>query len=82
MPHSSSDNHAKYRTPEELEQDRQIDPIARMELSLIEAGLLTEEKCESLRKEVSQQIDDEAIWANTQADPHPNSALKTRVFRG
>jgi 2-oxoisovalerate dehydrogenase E1 component len=58
LPHSSSDNHSKYRTPEELEQDRRIDPIARMELSLIEAGLLTESRIQEMRQEVRQQIDE------------------------
>lgn len=82
MPHSSSDNHAKYRTPEELERDRQIDPIARMELSLIEAGLLTEEASEKLRKEVAQQIDDEVVWADAQPDPSPNTALSHVFFEG
>src|SRR5690606_39892749 len=43
LPHSSSDNHAKYRSPEDLEKDRQIDPIARMEMALIESGMFSQE---------------------------------------
>ena len=82
MPHSSSDNHTKYRTSEELERDRQIDPIARMELSLVEAGLLTEEDIKTIRGEVKKQIDEDAVWAEAQADPEPNSATRHVFFEG
>ena len=82
MPHSSSDNHNKYRTDEELEKDKQIDPIARLELSLIEAGILTNQDIESLRKEVHTQIDEETKWAEQQPDPSPSTALKHVFFEG
>ena len=80
MPHSSSDNHAKYRTPEELERDRQIDPIARMELSLVEAGLLNEEQIKKYREEVSRQIDKEATWAEKPGRPSTWNGNKTCLF--
>lgn len=38
LPHSSSDDHTKYRTPDELEADRKIDPIARMRATLAGIG--------------------------------------------
>lgn len=82
MPHSSSDNHMKYRTPEELERDKQIDPIARMELSLIEAGVLTEQSIQSLRQDIHKQVDEEARWAEKQPDPAPHTALKHVFFEG
>ena len=82
MPHSSSDNHMKYRTEEELEQDKQIDPIARLELTLIEAGVLTEQRIAELRKEVHTQIDEETRWADQQDDPSPDTALKHVYFEG
>src|SRR5690606_17198990 len=49
MPHSSSDNHTKYRTTKELEADQKIDPIARLEMVLTEAGILTEERLQQHR---------------------------------
>ena len=76
LPHSSSDNHTKYRTPEELAEDQKVDPIARMEMTLVEAGLLTEESIDRLRKEVAKEVDDAAKWAQKQADPAPESALR------
>ena len=82
LPHSSSDNHTKYRTPEELEEDRRIDPIARFELSLIEAGMLTEAQIDVMRKEVKEQIDQETAWAESQVDPAPETATKHVYFEG
>ncbi|HET6567186.1 MAG TPA: dehydrogenase E1 component subunit alpha/beta [Rhodothermales bacterium] len=82
LPHSSSDNHAKYRTPEELEKDRQIDPIARMELQLVEAGLLTEDKIAELRSEITRQVDEATRWAEKQPDPDPATATKYVYFEG
>ncbi len=82
MPHSSSDNHAKYRTTEELEKDKLIDPIARMELSLIEFGLLNEQKIEEMRQSVKQQVDDDTVWAEAQPDPDPSTATKHVFYEG
>jgi 2-oxoisovalerate dehydrogenase E1 component len=82
LPHSSSDNHAKYREPEELEQDRQVDPIARMEMQLIEAGMLNDEKIEAIRQAIRQQVDEAAKWANEQPDPDPETATKHVYFEG
>ena len=82
LPHSSSDNHAKYREPEELEKDRQVDPIARMEVALVEAGLLTDERIEALRKEVRKEIDEATKWAEQQADPDPATATTHVYFEG
>lgn len=82
LPHSSSDNHAKYRTPEELEEDRKVDPIARMELTLIEAGILSEERVLQIRKEVQREVDDAAKWASKQPDPDPSTALRHVYFEG
>jgi 2-oxoisovalerate dehydrogenase E1 component len=50
LPHSSSDDHAKYRTKEEIERDRALDPIPRMTRYLIEQGVLTQSDGEALRK--------------------------------
>lgn len=82
LPHSSSDNHAKYRTPEDLEQDRKIDPIARLEMSLIEAGILNEEKIEHLQDEVRKEVDAAALWADQQPDPAPETATDHVYFEG
>src|SRR5690606_15774282 len=82
LPHSSSDDHAKYRTSEELQQDKMIDPIYRMENRLIEGGVLTEESVAELRAEVSRTVDEDTKWALAQPDPEPETALEHVYYEG
>ncbi len=82
LPHSSSDNHAKYRTPEELEEDRQNDPIILLERRLSEAGMLDDELIEATRLEVAKAVDDAAVWADAQPDPEPGSAMRHVYYEG
>ncbi len=82
LPHSSSDDHSKYRTPEELEADRKIDPISRLEAVLIDEGLLTEDEAETMETEVHEQVDEAAEWAKQQDDPDPDTATDHVFFEG
>ena len=82
LPHSSSDNHLKYRSEEELDLDRQVDPIMRMEVALIEAGLLTESTVEAIRDQVHREVDEAAVWAESQVDPGASSATTHVCFEG
>ncbi|MDA0874682.1 MAG: dehydrogenase E1 component subunit alpha/beta [Bacteroidetes bacterium] len=82
LPHSSSDNHAKYRTPEELEAEQREDPITLMENRLIEAGLLTRKDIERTRKEVQVSVDQAAKWADQQPDPDASTATQHVLFEG
>jgi 2-oxoisovalerate dehydrogenase E1 component len=75
LPHSSSDNHAKYRTPEELDADQQHDPITRFEETIISAGIITRERSEEIRNEVRKHIDEAAAYAESRPDPDPATAL-------
>ncbi|MFB6099336.1 MAG: thiamine pyrophosphate-dependent enzyme [Salinibacter sp.] len=80
--HSSSDDHTKYRTSDELEADRKIDPIARMEAALIEEGILTKEEAEALQEDVHEEVDEAAEWAKQQDDPAPETATDHVFFEG
>jgi 2-oxoisovalerate dehydrogenase E1 component len=82
LPHSSSDDHKKYRPPEELEADRKIDPIARMESVLIEAGVLTADEVEAMQEEVRREVDEAAEWAKQQDDPAPDTATQHVFYEG
>ena len=82
LPHSSSDDHTKYRTPDELEADRKIDPIARLEARLIDAGVLTQDDAEAMQDEVYQEVDEAAEWAKQQDDPAPETATQHVFFEG
>jgi 2-oxoisovalerate dehydrogenase E1 component len=82
FPHSSSDNHTKYRTDDELEADRQIDPIARLQTELENAGIFDESDADALREEVREEVDEAAEWAKKQDDPDPETALDHVYFEG
>ncbi|MEM8556379.1 MAG: dehydrogenase E1 component subunit alpha/beta [Bacteroidota bacterium] len=66
LPHSSSDDHKKYRPADELVADQQRDPILRFERRLVEAGVLTESDLESIRAEVKDTVEQAARWAEQQ----------------
>ncbi|CUS95065.1 Pyruvate/2-oxoglutarate/acetoin dehydrogenase complex, dehydrogenase (E1) component [Candidatus Kryptonium thompsonii] len=57
VPHSSSDDHRKYRKPEELEFERLNDPILKMENLLIERGILTKNEIEKFYSEIDNEIE-------------------------
>ena len=78
--HSSSDDHTKYRTPDDLEADRKIDPIARLEAALIEEEILTKEEAETMQEEVHEEVDEAAEWAKQQDDPDPDTATDHVFF--
>ena len=76
LPHSSSDDHRKYRTEQELELDRQHDPISKMEeyISLLDvAGSVV---FDQIKLEVRQQIDDDTNWCLEQEDPKPEDGIR------
>jgi 2-oxoisovalerate dehydrogenase E1 component len=76
LPHSSSDNQAKYRSKEDLEAERARDPIPRLESELIRRGLLTPEGGVALRDEIKRTVDAAADAA--EARPFPESSTATR----
>ncbi len=79
LPHSSSDNQAKYRSKDELEAERARDPIPRVEAELILRGLLTPEGALGMRNEVKRAVDEAADLAEASPFPEPSSA-KRRVY--
>lgn len=76
LPHSSSDDHAKYRDSSELEQDKLNDPINKFGEKLIEAGLSSEDELEEVKADVKKQVDEDTKWVMEQEDPKPEDGLK------
>jgi 2-oxoisovalerate dehydrogenase E1 component alpha subunit len=74
--HSSDDQHTKYRTPEELAEEKARDPVPRFKKQLMDAGVLDEEKESALLAEARQVIDDATDWAEAQPDPDPGAAMQ------
>ncbi len=82
FPHSSSDNHLKYRTEVELTQARSVDPIVKMEGALLDAGILTVTEVDAMRQELHEEINAAAAWAEQQSDPEPATATSYVYFEG
>lgn len=74
LPHSSSDNQAKYRSPEELAADRERDPIPALEAELIRRGVLDPAEVEPLRESVRDEVDRMAEDAEAAAYPERSTA--------
>ncbi len=81
LPHSSSDDQRKYRSPEDLERDRQRDPIPKFERVLVAEGVLTEEEISRLRAEAKKAVDDAADFADSRPMPARETAT-LHVYSG
>lgn len=71
LPHSSSDDQSKYRSKEEIERDRALDPIPRMTRLLVDQGIMTASDADALRTEVLESVDAAAEWAEGRPLPDP-----------
>jgi len=75
LPHSSSDDHRKYRSNKDLEQDKKRDPILIMEEYCIKNSIITQKKSDTLHNDINKLVDIDADWAELQEHPDPGSAL-------
>ncbi len=82
FPHSSSDNHAKYRSSEELSEAQEVDPLLLMEMTLFEEGVMDAHSVEQTEQEIRKEIEEAAAWALEQPDPTPESATRHVWFEG
>lgn len=57
LPHSSSDDDRKYRSKDDLERDKGLDPIPKMVAFLMEQGYLTEKEVTGITEEVRAEVD-------------------------
>ena len=72
--HSSSDDQAKYRTEEELEEARRRDPIAHTSGRVLSWGLLDEAGLKAMREEIRATVNAAGDEADAAADPSPETA--------
>ena len=79
--HTSEDNQAKYRTPEELAEAAAHDPIACFEKWLAARGWLSPDEAADIRDHLDQEASEAADWAELQPAPRAED-LETNVFAG
>ncbi len=74
--HSNSDRHELYRSKEELEQVRKLDPLPRFRNYLILNGIFSEEEISEIEKTNELEVEVAAQKAESAPDPDPNSIYK------
>ncbi len=73
--HSSNDDQAQYRQPEELDRERAADPIPRFRDFLLDASIISEDQDSDLQSEVDQVVTEAVVEAEASEDPRPEDAL-------
>jgi len=69
LPHSSSDDHRKYRTDEAIEQDKKNDPIEKFKNQCLDNKVLKHEDFDNIENMVHNNIDKDTLWAEQQDEP-------------
>jgi 2-oxoisovalerate dehydrogenase E1 component len=73
--HSLSDDQRKYRTPEELAEEQEYDPIDQLERELVEADILTQDAAAQIRRQAKEVITAAAAEAIDAPRPDPTTVL-------
>jgi len=74
--HSSDDQQTKYRSAEELAEQREQDPLPRFRDELRAAGLLEEAAEAAIAADVAAAVDDATDFAEASSDPDPGTLLR------
>jgi 2-oxoisovalerate dehydrogenase E1 component alpha subunit len=81
LSHSTDDDDRTYRSREEIEEHRKMDPVPRFEQILIENGVIDEARAKSLRQDVLRETNEATDLA--EAQPYPTvESLYTNVVAG
>ena len=80
MGHSMADPiHGHYRTKEELDEQKERDPIKRLRGQLLDADLIDEETLARIQSSVESEVEDALTFADEAADP-PADHLYSDVY--
>ncbi len=74
LPHSSSDDHAKYKSEEQLQEERSRDPLPKFYDLLVEEEITDEEILDGIDDEIKEAIEAMVDWALDQPFPDPATA--------
>ncbi|MBV8244504.1 MAG: thiamine pyrophosphate-dependent dehydrogenase E1 component subunit alpha [Candidatus Eremiobacteraeota bacterium] len=81
LSHSTDDDDRTYRTKEEVDRNRQHDPVPRFERVLVENAIMTAADVDSMKKDVLRETN--AATDEAEALPYaPPSELYTNVYEG
>src|SRR5882724_402567 len=71
---------AVYRTKEEVEREKQRDPIVMLRERALKAGILTEADVRAIEKDVNDRIDEAVAFADASPEP-PDEELFTDIYK-
>jgi pyruvate dehydrogenase E1 component alpha subunit len=71
---------AVYRTREEVEREKQRDPILLLRDRVTRAGLVGEEELKHIEKDVNDLVDEAVAFADASPEPPPEE-LFTDIFK-
>lgn len=71
--HSNSDKHELYRSPEEIQEARMLDPLEKFRKALIYSKKFVEEELVSIEEEIKKVINEAHKKAMVAPDPKPES---------
>src|SRR6059036_1309274 len=71
---------AIYRTKEEVEREKQRDPIVMLRERALKAGILTEADVRAIEKDVNDRIDEAVAFADASPEP-PDEELFTDIYK-
>jgi 2-oxoisovalerate dehydrogenase E1 component alpha subunit len=81
LAHSTDDNDMTYRTKEEVTENRKFDPVPRFERVLLDAGVMTAEEVEAMKKSVLRETNEATDKA--EAMPYPEASdLYKHLYEG
>ncbi len=69
----------RYRTKEEVEQARQMDPILRFRERILHDGLATEDDLKRMAAEIEQEVNDAVQFAEASPAPEPSEMFQDVV---
>lgn len=74
--HSISDNHLKYRTPEELAKEQLRCPLRLTRATLLDRGIVKQSDVEQLHAQIKAEVDSASEAAEERPDCDPSEATK------
>ena len=81
LSHTTDDDDRTYRTREEIERHRHLDPVPRFERVLVDAGVITSDDVSAMKREILAHVND--VTDRAEALPYPlASDLYTNVYEG
>ena len=75
-PHSSSDDHLKYRTKKEIVEMEKNDPIKKFTDECIANEIIKKEDLDKLDKKLKNQVEKDVDWAESKEHPDSTSVTK------